>query len=188
MGAKGERETGKWQRENTKLKDMGMAFFRCGCSKITGKEELGLTQERDILQRKKSLNTRREIMEKMIMKIWCKTAALCICLFLLLSIVFEYTVKPQEIVFAESVDIVRISRKIIIYDHLSGDKYLFRIRRIKHSEAEETAKTAIETSTIKIDILPGGCLEIYSEGKVYQITPKAGRFREWLRKSQMKNY
>ena len=107
-------------------------------------------------------------------------------LFQFLFLAFELPNYRQVLISAGSVGAVCVGRRITINDHLSGNEYHFNIRRVKRTEKDRTVKTAVQTPTIRIYIIPGG-LKIISNGTVYEITPKAGRCGEWLRRSQMKN-
>lgn len=115
------------------------------------------------------------------------TAVLSLCLLLPFFVLSACMMQPQELVSAESVEVVRIGRKITVYDRLSGSEYHFSICRTKRTEAEKTAKTAVQTPTIRIEIIPGGGLLIESDGTVYEATPKAGRCERWQKKYQTKN-
>ena len=95
--------------------------------------------------------------------------------------------QPRVITDTESVRIVAQGRSIAVYDRLGGQEYHFRLIHVRRSNAPTDARTAVQTPTIKIELIPGGGLIVESGGSVYRITPKAGRCEEWLRKLQMKN-
>lgn len=104
-----------------------------------------------------------------------------------LGSVLWITGQPRVIADNDSVKIVARGRSVDIYD-VSGDQtYHFRRVHVRRPEAPAKRYTAIETDTIKIDVVPRGGIEISVDGKCYKITPKEGRFLEWLRKCQMKN-
>ena len=95
--------------------------------------------------------------------------------------------KPRVITDADSVRIVAQGRSVAVYDRLDDQEYHFRLARARRSDAPTEARTAVQTPTIKIELIPGGGLIVESDGSVYRITPKAGRCEGWLKRFQMKS-
>ena len=108
---------------------------------------------------------------------------LCIVTLVFLLFSFLYTLnRPKVLITAETVEVVHTGKKITVNDHLSGKEYCFMTHKVKLTDSNKTARTAVHTPTIKIEIIPGNGLIITSDGTVYHITPKTGRLAEWLRK------
>jgi len=106
---------------------------------------------------------------------------------LLLGCVLWSISQPRVVTDTNSVRIIAHGRSIAVYDRLGEQEYHFRLARVRRSDAPTAARTAVQTPTIKIELIPGGGLIVESDGSVYQITPKAGRCEEWLKRFQMKN-
>ena len=93
-------------------------------------------------------------------------------LFLSFILVLIFCTDEQQTLFdADTVEVIRQGHQITVLDKLTSRKYKFTSERKRRSEADQERYTAIKTDTIKIDILPGGGLEIISAGKGYKITP-----------------
>lgn len=95
--------------------------------------------------------------------------------------------QPRVITDTDNVRIVVQGRSIAVYDRLSEQEYHFRLVRVRLSDAPTEARTAVQTPTIKIELIPGGGLIVESDGSVYRITPKAGRCEGWLKRFQTKS-
>lgn len=106
---------------------------------------------------------------------------------LLLGCVLWSISQPRVVTDTNSVRIIAHGRSIAVYDRLGEQEYHFRRVYVCRSDAPTEARTAVQTPTIKIELIPGGGLIVESDGSVYRITPKAGRCEEWLRKLQMKS-
>ena len=116
-----------------------------------------------------------------------RAVAVLILSAVVLGSVLWTTGQPRVIADNDSVKIVTRGRSVDIYD-VSGDHtYHFKCVHVRRSEAPVKRYTAIETDTVRIDIVPCGGLEISVDGKCYKITPKEGRFVQWLKRCQMKN-
>lgn len=108
---------------------------------------------------------------------------LCIVAMVFLLFSFLDTLnRPKVLISADTVEVVHTGRKITVNDHLSGKEYCFFTHKVKLTDSNTAARTAVQTPTIKIEIVPGNGLIITSDGTVYHITPKTGRLAEWLRK------
>ena len=116
-----------------------------------------------------------------------KIDAVIILATAVLACVFWSIAKPQVITDTNCVRIVAQERSIAVYDRLGEQEYHFRLVRVRRSDAPTEARTAVQTPTIKIELIPGGGLIVESDRSVYRITPKQGRLLEWLRKLQMKS-
>lgn len=94
--------------------------------------------------------------------------------------------QPRVITETDNIRIVAQGRSIAVYDRLSEQEYHFRLVRVRRSDAPTKARAAVQTPTIKIELIPGGLI-VESDGSVYRITPKAGRCERWQKKYQTKN-
>ena len=70
--------------------------------------------------------------------------------------------EPKMLYQSDSVEIVREGNKTAVYDLLADKEYSFRSVRVKRSESVLEPHTAIETDTIKIEIIPSG-LRVYDK-------------------------
>ena len=70
--------------------------------------------------------------------------------------------EPKALYQSESVEVVREGNKTAVYDLLADKEYSFRSVRVKRSESVLEPHTAIETDTIKIEIIPSG-LRVYDK-------------------------
>lgn len=116
------------------------------------------------MKKKAAINTR-------ILKNETNSFAIAVILFALFMALIYSTDKPQMLLAADTVEVIRQGHQITVLDKLTSRKYKFTSERKRRSEADQERYTAIKTDTIKIDILPGGGLEIISAGKGYKITP-----------------
>jgi hypothetical protein len=116
-----------------------------------------------------------------------KIAAVIVLAVAVLACVFWSISKPRVITDTDSAKIVAQGRSIAVYDCLGEQEYHFRLVRVRRSDTPTAARTAVQTPTIKIELIPGGGLIVESYGSVYRITPKAGRCEEWLKRFQMKS-
>ena len=75
---------------------------------------------------------------------------------------------PKTLYKSDSVEIVREGNKTAVYDLEAEQEYTFRSVRVKRSEGVSEPHTAVETDTIKIEIIPSG-LRVYdkTEGKIF---------------------
>ena len=76
--------------------------------------------------------------------------------------------EPKMLYQSNSVEIVREGNKTAVYDLLADKKYNYITKRVKRSEGVLEPYTAIETDTIKIEIIPSG-LRAYDKtaGKIF---------------------
>jgi hypothetical protein len=59
-----------------------------------------------------------------------------------------------------------------VYDHEADEQYTFRTVRVKRGEGVSVAHTAVDTSTVKIEVLPSATLRIHdkAQGKILTIS------------------
>lgn len=96
-----------------------------------------------------------------------KTAlALLLCLCLL--VFAGCNAEPKTLYQSDSVLIVREGVTTTVYDLEAEQEYTFRSVRVKCSEVVLEPHTAVETDTIKIEIIPSG-LRVYDKtaGKIF---------------------
>ena len=81
--------------------------------------------------------------------------------------------EPKTLYQSESVEVVREGNKTAVYDLLADKEYNYITKRVKRSESVLEPHTAIETDTIKIEIIPSG-LRVYdkAENKIFTIERK----------------
>ena len=115
-----------------------------------------------------------------------KIAALIALAVAVLGCVLWSISQPRVITDTDGVKVVAQGHAVAVYDLLSGREYHFRRVHVRRSDAPTEARTAVQTPTIKIELIPGGLI-VESNGSVYRITPKAGRCEEWLKRFQMKS-
>ena len=82
----------------------------------------------------------------------------CVCLMLFAGCNNE----PKTLYQSESVEVVREGNITLVSDLIADKEYSFRSVRVKRSESVLEPHTAIETDTIKIEIIPSG-LRVYDK-------------------------
>ena len=70
--------------------------------------------------------------------------------------------EPKMLYQSESVEVVREGNITLVSDLVADKEYSFRSVRVKRSESVLEPHTAIETDTIKIEIIPSG-LRVYDK-------------------------
>lgn len=70
--------------------------------------------------------------------------------------------EPKILYQSESVEVVREGNITLVSDLVADKEYSFRSVRVKRSESVLEPHTAIETDTIKIEIIPSG-LRVYDK-------------------------
>ena len=70
--------------------------------------------------------------------------------------------EPKTIYQSENIEVVRNGNITVISDLVADKEYSFRSVRVKRSESVLEPHTAIETDTIKIEIIPSG-LRVYDK-------------------------
>ena len=82
----------------------------------------------------------------------------CVCLMLFAGCNNE----SKMIYQSESVEVIREGNITLVSDLVADKEYSFRSVRVKRSESVLEPHTAIETDTIKIEIIPSG-LRVYDK-------------------------
>lgn len=82
----------------------------------------------------------------------------CVCLMLFAGCNNE----PKTLYQSDSVTITREGNITLVSDLVADKEYSFRSVRVKRSESVLEPHTAIETDTIKIEIIPSG-LRVYDK-------------------------
>ena len=82
----------------------------------------------------------------------------CVCLMLFAGCNDE----PKTLYQSDSVTITREGNITLVSDLVADKEYSFRSVRVKRSESVLEPHTAIETDTIKIEIIPSG-LRVYDK-------------------------
>ena len=99
----------------------------------------------------------REKRRKLLQKIACALlVSVCLTLFA------GCNSKPKTLYQSDSVTITREGNITLVSDLVADKEYSFRSVRVKRSESVLEPHTAIETDTIKIEIIPSG-LRVYDK-------------------------
>ena len=100
-----------------------------------------------------------------------KTAlVLLLCLFVL--VFAGCNTEPKVLYQSESVTIEREGNITLVSDLVADMEYTFRTVRVKRGEGVSVARTAVDTSTVKIEVLPSATLRIHdkAQGKILTIS------------------
>ena len=89
-----------------------------------------------------------------------------VALFLLLCVLLFAVCnsKPKIFYNSDSVQIVQEGNKTLVYDLLADKEYNYITKRVKRSESVTEPYTAVDTDTIKIEIIPSG-LRVYDKAE-----------------------
>ena len=71
--------------------------------------------------------------------------------------------EPKMLYQSNSVEIVREGNKTAVYDLLTDNEYNYKTVRVKRSDGVVEPYTAVDTDTIKIEVLPSATLRIYDK-------------------------
>ena len=107
----------------------------------------------NIEQAKKDREKRRKLLQKIAC---CLLVAVCLVCF------SACDNEPKILYQSESVEVVREGNITLVSDLVADKEYSFRSVRVKRSESVLESHTAIETDTIKIEIIPSG-LRVYDK-------------------------
>ena len=107
----------------------------------------------NIEQAKKDREKRRKLLQKIAC---CLLVAVCLVCF------SACDNEPKILYQSESVEVVREGNITLVSDLVADKEYSFRSVRVKRSESVLEPHTAIETDTIKIEIIPSG-LRVYDK-------------------------
>ena len=83
---------------------------------------------------------------------------LCLCVLVFAGCSTE----PKVLYQSESLEVIREGNITLVSDLVADKEYSFRSVRVKRSESVLEPHTAIETDTIKIEIIPSG-LRVYDK-------------------------
>ncbi len=91
----------------------------------------------------------------------CVYFALLLAMCLLL---FAGCGNEQKVLYrSNSVEVIREGNKTAVYDLLTDNEYNYKTVRVKRSDGVVEAYTAVDTDTIKIEVLPSATLRIYDK-------------------------
>jgi hypothetical protein len=91
----------------------------------------------------------------------CVSFALLLVMCLLL---FSGCGNEQKVLYrSNSVEVIREGNKTAVYDLLTDNEYNYKTMRVKRSDGVVEAYTAVDTDTIKIEVLPSATLRIYEK-------------------------
>lgn len=107
----------------------------------------------NIEQAKKDREKRRKLLQKIAC---CLLVAVCLVCF------SACDNEPKILYQSDTVEVVRNDKITLISDLVADKEYSFRSVRVKRSESVLEPHTAIETDTIKIEIIPSG-LRVYDK-------------------------
>ena len=107
----------------------------------------------NVEQAKKDREKRRKLLQKIAC---CLLVAVCLMCF------SACDNEPKILYQSESVEGVREGNITLVSDLVADKEYSFRSVRVKRSESVLEPHTAIETDTIKIEIIPSG-LRVYDK-------------------------
>lgn len=107
----------------------------------------------NIEQAKKDREKRRKLLQIIAC---CLLVAVCLVCF------SACDNEPKILYQSESVEVVREGNITLVSDLVADKEYSFRSVRVKRSESVLEPHTAIETDTIKIEIIPSG-LRVYDK-------------------------
>ena len=107
----------------------------------------------NIEQAKKDREKRRKLLQKIAC---CLLVAVCLMCF------SACDNEPRILYQSESVEVVREGNITLVSDLVADKEYSFHSVRVKRSESVLEPHTAIETDTIKIEIIPSG-LRVYDK-------------------------
>lgn len=119
----------------------------------------------NIEQAKKDREKRRKLLQKIAC---CLLVAVCLMCF------SACDNEPKILYQSESVEVVREGNITLVSDLVADKEYSFRSVRVKRSESVLEPHTAIETDTIRIEIIPSG-LRVYdkTENKIFTYQRKS---------------
>lgn len=83
----------------------------------------------------------------------------CLCVLVFAGCSTE----PKTLYQSESLEVIREGVITTVYDLEAGEQYTFRTVRVKRGEGVSAAHTAVDTSTVKIEVLPSATLRIHDK-------------------------
>ena len=107
-----------------------------------------------------------------------KTAlALLLCLCVL--VFAGCSTEPKVLYQSESLEVIREGVITTVYDLEADEQYTFRIVRVKRGEGVSVAHTAVDTSTVKVEVLPSATLRIHDKTQKKILTISKNIRRIW---------
>ena len=109
-----------------------------------------------------------------------KNKAALACFVCLCVLVFAgCNTMPRVLYQSESLEIIREGVTTTVYDLEADEQYTFRIVRVKRGEGVSVAHTAVDTSTIKVEVLPSATLRIHDKTQEKILTISKNIRRIW---------
>ena len=107
-----------------------------------------------------------------------KTAlALLLCLCVL--VFAGCSTEPKVIYQSESLEVIREGVITTVYDLEADEQYTFCTVRVKRGEGVSAAHAAVDTSTVKIEVLPSATLRIHDKTQEKILTISKNIRRIW---------
>ena len=100
---------------------------------------------------------------------------LCLCVLVFAGCSTE----PKILYQSDSLEIIREGVTTTVYDLEADEQYTFRIVRVKRGEGVSVAHTAVDTSTIKVEVLPSATLRIHDKTQEKILTISKNFRRIW---------
>ena len=100
---------------------------------------------------------------------------LCLCVLVFAGCSTE----PKILYQSDSLEIIREGVTTTVYDLEADEQYTFRIVRVKRGEGVSVAHTAVDTSTIKVEVLPSATLRIHDKTQEKILTISKNIRRIW---------
>ena len=100
---------------------------------------------------------------------------LCLCVLVFAGCSTE----PKVLYQSESLEVIREGNITTVYDLEADEQYTFRIVRVKRGEGVSVAHTAVDTSTIKVEVLPSATLRIHDKTQEIILTIPKNIRRIW---------
>ena len=93
---------------------------------------------------------------------------LCLCVLVFAGCNTE----PKVLYQSESLEVIREGNITTVYDLEADEQYTFRTVRVKRGEGVSATHTAVDTSTVKIEVLPSATLRIHdkTQGEILTIS------------------
>lgn len=105
--------------------------------------------------------------------------AVCLCVFgIIIGIDMIANMGARVLVSTDTVEIVQEGRETRITDRQTGARYALYRMRVRRGDALETPYTALDTPTLRIEIVSGG-YRVEAGGEVYESLSKWGGLLLW---------
>ena len=107
-----------------------------------------------------------------------KTAlALLLCLCVL--VFAGCSTEPKVLYQSESLEVIREGVITAVHDLEADEQYTFRTVRVKLGEGVSEAHTAVDTGTVKVEVLPSATLRIHDKTQEKILTISKNFRRIW---------